>query len=69
MDRVVGQLSLADGMALSERTIFDEIDGQLDWEPIRRLLGPRSRGRAGQHELSGGGAAALPAAGDVATGA
>lgn len=37
----MGQLSLADGLARSDRTIFDEIDGVLDWEPIRRLLGPR----------------------------
>jgi transposase, IS5 family len=42
VDRVVGQLSLADGLARSQETIFDEIGRLLDWDAIRALLGPRS---------------------------
>lgn len=42
VDRVFGQLSLADGLAVSDDTVFDKINRELDWMPIRRLLGPRS---------------------------
>ena len=42
VDRVLGQLSLADGFASSEKTVFDEIAAAIDWAPIRALLGERS---------------------------
>ena len=42
VDRVLGQLSLADGFAVSEPTVFDEIAAAIDWAPIRPLLGERS---------------------------
>lgn len=42
VDRVLGQLSLADGLAASDETIFDLIAKELDWGPIRLLLGQRS---------------------------
>jgi transposase, IS5 family len=42
VDRVVGQLSLADGLARSQETIFDQVDRLLDWGAIEALLGPRS---------------------------
>jgi transposase, IS5 family len=42
VDRVVGQLSLADGLAVSDETIFDRIAREIDWLPIRTLLGQRS---------------------------
>ncbi|WP_206532275.1 hypothetical protein, partial [Mesorhizobium sp. M6A.T.Ce.TU.002.03.1.1] len=34
-DRVLGQLSLADGLAASDETIFDLVSKELDWAPIR----------------------------------
>jgi IS5 family transposase len=42
VDRVLGQLSLADGLAWSDETIFDLVAKEIDWERIKRLLGPRS---------------------------
>lgn len=42
VDRVLGQLSLADGLVASEETIFDRIARVVDWGPIRALLGRRS---------------------------
>jgi transposase, IS5 family len=42
VDRVVGQLSLADGLAKSDETIFDKIAREIDWMPLRTLLGQRS---------------------------
>jgi IS5 family transposase len=42
VDRVIGQLSLADGLAVSDETIFDRIAREIDWAPIRALLGQRS---------------------------
>jgi transposase, IS5 family len=42
VDRVIGQLSLADSFAVSSDTIFDEIGRMIDWVPIRGLLGTRS---------------------------
>ena len=53
VDRVLGQLSLADGLAVSDETIFDLVAKELDWEPIGKLLGPRSS--------SGPGSASYPA--------
>jgi IS5 family transposase len=53
VDRVLGQLSLADGLVVSDETIFDRIGARLDWGPIRTLLGSRSG--------SGRGAASYPA--------
>lgn len=53
VDRVLGQLSLADGLAASDETTFDLIAKELDWEPISKLLGPRSG--------SGPGSASYPA--------
>ncbi|MER8530002.1 transposase, partial [Mesorhizobium sp. M1272] len=41
-DRVLGQLSLADGLAASDETIFDLVSKELDWALIRTLLGQRS---------------------------
>ncbi|GLS37892.1 hypothetical protein GCM10010869_34860 [Mesorhizobium tianshanense] len=41
-DRVLGQLSLADGLAASDKTIFDLVSKELDWAPIRTLLDHRS---------------------------
>ena len=42
VDRVVGQLSLADGLAHATPTVLDEIARVIDWAPIRALLGTRS---------------------------
>lgn len=42
VDRVVGQLSLADALALSDTTQLDQIATVIDWMPIRALLGQRS---------------------------
>jgi transposase, IS5 family len=53
VDRVVGQLSLADGLVLSDETIFDRIGAMLDWGPVRGVLGRRSG--------DGPGAASYPA--------
>jgi IS5 family transposase len=47
VDRVVGQLSLADGLVVSGETIFDEIARVVEWGPIRALLGERSGGGPG----------------------
>jgi IS5 family transposase len=42
VDRVVGQLSLADGLAHATPTVLDQIARVIDWDPIRALLGARS---------------------------
>ncbi len=42
VDRVVGQLSLADGLAHATPTVLDRIARVIDWAPIRALLGARS---------------------------
>ncbi|WP_287065141.1 IS5 family transposase [Mesorhizobium sp.] len=42
VDRVLGQLSLADGLAWSDTTQLDQIATVIDWMPIRALLGQRS---------------------------
>ncbi|WP_052764068.1 IS5 family transposase [Microvirga massiliensis] len=42
VDRVVGQLSLADGLAHATPTVLDQIARVIDWAPIRALLGTRS---------------------------
>lgn len=42
VDRKIGQLSLADGLAASVETVFDQIATTIDWSPIRALLGQRS---------------------------
>ncbi len=42
VDRVVGQLSLADGLVASSDTIFDAVAATVGWGPIRKLLGARS---------------------------
>lgn len=47
VDRVFGQLSLADGLAESEETVFDQIAREIDWAPMQRLLGPRSGSGSG----------------------
>lgn len=41
VDRIVGQLSLADGLIASGETVFDRIAAVLDWEALRALLGRR----------------------------
>jgi IS5 family transposase len=47
VDRKIGQLSLADGLTMSEETIFDRIARVIDWDPIRALLGQRSGSGSG----------------------
>lgn len=47
VDRVVGQMSLADSLVASNDTIFDQIATVIDWVPIRKLLGPRSEPGSG----------------------
>lgn len=42
VDRVLGQLSLADGLVSVEETILDKLSSVVDWGPIRDLLGRRS---------------------------
>jgi transposase, IS5 family len=42
VDRVLGQLSLADGLVASDETVFDLVSREIDWVPIRTLLGQRS---------------------------
>jgi transposase, IS5 family len=42
VDRPLGQLSLADSLAATDPTIFDQIATVIDWAPVRLLLGPRS---------------------------
>lgn len=42
VDRVMGQLSLADALAATPDGIFDQIDKVIVWKPIRDMLGPRS---------------------------
>jgi IS5 family transposase len=42
VDRVVGQLSLADALARSAVTQLDRIAQVIDWAPLRALLGQRS---------------------------
>lgn len=54
VDRVVGQLSLADGLARSQETVFDQVDRLLDWGAIEALLGPRSGAGPGQASYPAG---------------
>jgi IS5 family transposase len=42
VDRVLGQLSLADAVAASDETVFDRIAAVIDWGALRALLGQRS---------------------------
>jgi transposase, IS5 family len=42
VDRMLGQLSLADGLAVAGETVFDLIGREIDWAPVRALLGQRS---------------------------
>ncbi|TIV40828.1 MAG: transposase, partial [Mesorhizobium sp.] len=42
VDRVLGQLSLADGLVWSDVTELDQISRVIDWVPIKALLGQRS---------------------------
>ena len=42
VDRVLGQLSLADGLAMSDETIFDQVAKVIDWDRIAAVLGQRS---------------------------
>jgi len=37
VDRVLGQLSLADSVAASDETIFDLVAREIDWQPITEL--------------------------------
>jgi len=42
VERLVGQLSLADGLVSPPRgSMLDELDATLDWAPLRTLLGKR----------------------------
>jgi transposase, IS5 family len=45
VERMVGQLSLADGLVTPPAGMLDELDAALDWAPVRVLLG--RRGEAG----------------------
>jgi len=47
VDRVVGQLSLADGLVATDEDVLDRIARAVDWRPIKALLGPRSGPGAG----------------------
>ena len=53
VDRVLGQLSLADGLALSEETVFDRIGREIDWYRIEALLGRRSGSGPGSASYPG----------------
>jgi transposase, IS5 family len=41
VERIVGQLSLADGLVSSRRGILEELAAVVDWTPLRALLGQR----------------------------
>jgi IS5 family transposase len=47
VDRVLGQLSLADGLVQSEETELDRIGRVIDWGPIEALMGQRSEPGSG----------------------
>ena len=47
VDRKIGQLSLADGLVVSNETIFDQVAAVINWGPIRALLGQRSGSGSG----------------------
>lgn len=47
VERMVGQLSLADGLAWVEETMLDRIAGVVNWQPLKALLGPRGGMGAG----------------------
>jgi IS5 family transposase len=42
VDRIVGQLSLADSLVATEEDVLDRIAAAVDWRPIKALLGQRS---------------------------
>jgi transposase, IS5 family len=49
VERVVGQLSLADGLvSVPGESILDKLDGALNWAPLRALLGSRGGSGAGR---------------------
>ena len=49
VERVVGQLSLADGLvSVPGESILDKLDAALNWAPLRALLGPRGGRGAGR---------------------
>jgi transposase, IS5 family len=51
VERIVGQMSLADQLVLQPtESLLDELDGLLDWAPLRALLG--RRGAAGPGNAS-----------------
>ena len=45
VERLIGQLSLADGLVSSTGSMLDELDAAVAWAPLRALLG--KRGEAG----------------------
>src|SRR4030088_378114 len=48
VERIVGQMSLADGLVQTARgSILDEIEAVVDWAPLRSLLGKRGSAGAG----------------------
>lgn len=47
VERVVGQLSLADSVVAAEDTVLDDIAAAVNWQPIKALLGPRGGAGAG----------------------
>jgi IS5 family transposase len=49
VERVVGQLSLADGLvSVPGESILDKLDAALNWAPLRALLGSRGGSGAGR---------------------
>jgi IS5 family transposase len=47
VERVIGQLSLADSFASAQETVLDRIAGVVNWPPIKALLGARGNPGAG----------------------
>ena len=47
VERILGQLGLADGLVSSPEGMLDELDAALDWAPVRALLGTRGGSGAG----------------------
>jgi transposase len=53
VDRVLGQLSLADGLVEVKEELLDRIAATVDWCAIKSLLGPRSGPGAGNSSYPG----------------
>ena len=53
VDRVLGQLSLVDGLVEVREELLDRIAATVDWYAIKSLLGPRSGPGAGNSSYPG----------------